>query len=558
MKKKYGKYLLISIIFLVVVFSISVYVYISQINIYRELTIQVFYQNQNLTQEFKCVGNTVFNKNVDVLEEDSIIYIPKGTYLKNFKIYPANVSVQNKQYSLKIFQSNRVVVDTLFNDTILINYVPQNNSVLNSKIEILSLLYQFNQKYIYWVLYFFLIILATFYFIKKYDYFNRIILIVLCVSTSIVVYHLVYLETQRVWTGLYIQISLFSLIILLINFLMRNIANKQKDVITVFSSTFLTIIGIEIILRIFGINSTYLEKRESYYLSPDEQYKIHDYHTNKANSIHYLQSEEFKYERKTNSLGFSDIEFVKDTSSSMILALGDSFTEGDGAPYDSTWVKQLELKIVKNDTNKYIVYNAGVCGSDPFYEYKLLKDKLLYYNPRTVIVAYGYDLDDVIMRGGVERFAKSELVIATNWWEKIYRHSYICRLIVHNLLGYNYLLLSELEYESGKERAVYQLQKSIDLFLELSENENFELLIVFYPLKEELIEDAYFYNNILIDYCSKKNINNLDLLEYYSNTIKINSDTASNYYWNIDGHHNSIGYEIFASGVYEKLKKMGY
>ncbi len=69
------------------------------------------------------------------------------------------------------------------------------------------------------------------------------------------------------------------------------------------------------------------------------------FHTWPPNDEHeYHAPGEFRYTRMSNNLGLSEenIPEVKPANEFRIIGLGDSFTEGVGAPYDSTWVKQLE------------------------------------------------------------------------------------------------------------------------------------------------------------------------------------------------------------------------
>jgi lysophospholipase L1-like esterase len=341
-------------------------------------------------------------------------------------------------------------------------------------------------------------------------------------------------------------------------FLLRKNHEKRKNILTSVTSVIITLFVAEIILRLMGYNATYFEIRESYYKSIYESNAIRDYHTHIENSTHYLQAKEYSYNRKTNSLGLSDEELKLDTTKQLIIALGDSFTEGDGAHSDSTWIKFLEREYNSNEKHNYKFFNAGVCGSDPFYEYRLLKDKLIEYQPEIVIVGYGYDLNDIVIRGGMERFGNYDIVLKEHWWEVIYKHSFTFRLFIRNILGYNDLLLTEDEYTTEKDRALKQLIESIDLFSELSKENGFELLIVFYPQKKELAKGKFHSNYILIEYCKKNKIHNLDLLAYYKNDLTIREEDIEDYYWKIDGHHNARGYEIFAKGVYSKLKEMGY
>ena len=160
----------------------------------------------------------------------------------------------------------------------------------------------------------------------------------------------------------------------------------------------------------------------------------------------------------------------------------------------------------------------------------------------------------------MERFESGKTAINYKIWEPIYAVSFICRLIVHNLFGYNDLLLSHSDYENEKQRAIKQLKESLLNFKELSEVFGFELLIVFHPMKKEIDNKKYDNesncNDQLMRFANENGINYVDLLQYYTEVENISSVNSQKYYWKYDGHHNAAGYEKFANGVYWKLRQM--
>ncbi|OPZ97352.1 MAG: hypothetical protein BWY70_01523 [Bacteroidetes bacterium ADurb.Bin408] len=286
------------------------------------------------------------------------------------------------------------------------------------------------------------------------------------------------------------------------------------------------------------------------------------YHTLNANSTHFLKRIEYCFPRHTNSLGLSDKEpdAEKKNGDVVILGLGDSFTEGDGAHEDSTWLKFLERDMGYRPDVNYRFINAGVSGSDPFFCYMLLKDKLLRYNPDIVITTVGSDIEEIICRGGMERFKNNTRAVypRLNWWEPFYAFSYTVRLLVHKGLGYNFLLMSQEDFEKEAQIAVNQLKECLLLYKDLSASGNFKLLVVFYPMKQEIINKKYQYWDELISFAEKENIACADLLAYYKDSLNMNENNMLDYYWVHDGHHNVRGYEAFAKGVYDKLKALGW
>ncbi|MBU0487848.1 MAG: hypothetical protein KKA07_07995, partial [Bacteroidetes bacterium] len=170
-----------------------------------------------------------------------------------------------------------------------------------------------------------------------------------------------------------------------------------------------------------------------------------------------LSKPEFMYEHSYNSLGLRDKEPKCDTGIYTIIGLGDSFTEGVGSPQDSTWLRLLEANISgREKTRSFQTINAGVSDSDPFAEYLLLERKLMIYKPDLVIVAVNTtDVDDIIVRGGMERFVDGSIEYNSGpWWEFFYQFSYIVRVVVHRVLHYNFMLLSDQQYEMRKKIAM--------------------------------------------------------------------------------------------------------
>jgi len=95
----------------------------------------------------------------------------------------------------------------------------------------------------------------------------------------------------------------------------------------------------------------------------------------------------------------------------------------------------LEQKVT--DTGEdVLLLNGGIGGSDVFYEYYKLKNLLWpQYQPEEVlIVVNSSDINDVVVRGGNERFgAETVRYKRGKWWEPIYASSLMVRLITTTL-----------------------------------------------------------------------------------------------------------------------------
>jgi hypothetical protein len=76
---------------------------------------------------------------------------------------------------------------------------------------------------------------------------------------------------------------------------------------------------------------------------------------------YYSDPIEYRY----NNLGFRENKDVKSQNIGC-LALGDSFTEGEGVKHSDLWTSVLETKL------KMPVYNFGICGTGPDSWFKIL------------------------------------------------------------------------------------------------------------------------------------------------------------------------------------------
>ena len=129
--------------------------------------------------------------------------------------------------------------------------------------------------------------------------------------------------------------------------------------------------------------------------------------SNPYDTVYLGNGIEYRYPRIINSWGVSDKEWDLDIAEGKIriLYIGDSFTQGDGAPADSTYPVFLEPLLLKDSLNVEVM-NAGVCGSDPYFELNLFKYKLAPFNPDVLIFSISRPdfTQDIAVRGGLERF----------------------------------------------------------------------------------------------------------------------------------------------------------
>ncbi|MEA3448093.1 MAG: SGNH/GDSL hydrolase family protein [Bacteroidota bacterium] len=326
------------------------------------------------------------------------------------------------------------------------------------------------------------------------------------------------------------------------------VKHKSLKIKLIVNSIFISLLIIEILLRITGLNANYMEKRLGFYESA-YHFAYPNYWIHRDMKEIQTPNQDYNFKRKFNSLGYSDKEWkweaMKDKT--RILALGDSFTEGDGTHADSTWLKFLERKI-----NKSIYYfmNAGICGSDPVFELYKLKKPLKGFYPNIVIVCINQsDIQDIIMRGGYERFTDKGVTFEKGpWWEPIYAMSHLSRLFFH--IHYNKLLIPKKHYTKEINTSIETINKTITEIENFVSSHSAKLVVVFHPQKTEVKQNENPFKR-LIKKQNQKGVYIIDLYDYYQTPeIKNNID---DYYWIKDGHHNAKGYELMAEGIYQGL-----
>jgi lysophospholipase L1-like esterase len=237
------------------------------------------------------------------------------------------------------------------------------------------------------------------------------------------------------------------------------------------------------------------------------------------------------------------------------MALGDSFTEGVGADNDSTYPKQLSYLLQDSFDQPLEVWNCGFSSSDPVYQFRLFKDKLLKYDPDMIIAELNSNaLRNIIARGGFERFMPNMKVRYKSppWFEPLYGESFIVRRVVHDVFKYNWQLLSPKEMLKEEALANKIVINVIDSFALLCSQQNIKLLVVTHPLLHAFPTEYYKQLTFLIDHCNSKQIARVDVCEEFKR-MGIDSLSEALYYWPIDGHFNNRGYHYMAKGMLQKV-----
>jgi lysophospholipase L1-like esterase len=275
---------------------------------------------------------------------------------------------------------------------------------------------------------------------------------------------------------------------------------------------------------------------------------------------------EYSHYRDINSLGLTGPEFIREKAPGeyRILALGDSFTEGLGTPADTTWVKVTEARLQERYPERRITsINAGMSGNDVFTEQMMLKEKLLPFNPDLIILALNTsDMNEIIVRGGSERFQPDGTVAYRNGprWEPLYGLSYIWRAIAHQVLGYNFLLIKSRDMPARGREAAGLLDAALKSIRDLCRAKGIDFIVISHPHANEVMQGEYgdaAYNDLVASIEGERDLQFVDLLKYYTQHGIITAETAQQFYWPIDLHHNTKGYQIMGEAIAKQVVELG-
>ncbi len=284
------------------------------------------------------------------------------------------------------------------------------------------------------------------------------------------------------------------------------------------------------------------------------------YHVREPNSVTTFELPEFDYEIRTNSLGFRDIEHPLDKPAGefRLLAIGDSFTEGWGARFERTWLNVLAGNLEANypDAN-FRVISGGSSGSDPFFGYRNLEDRLLAYRPDWVLlVVNDSDIHDILVRGGMERFLPDGTTRGADGPDMpfLYKHSQFARFILFEVFDYTHSLLRRPERNRRAALAIQSLKDLLREYKSLLDARGIRFTLVLQPYRNEVARQEYQRLGELVDFAQQHSIDMIDTRHYMSQKLQEHEGRLEDLYWPIDAHFTELGYRYFAEAVEQGLK----
>lgn len=255
---------------------------------------------------------------------------------------------------------------------------------------------------------------------------------------------------------------------------------------------------------------------------------------------------DYQYANDTsNTLGFRGV--LPNKKKKIILVLGDSFTEGAGAPADSCFPFLLRKHIAQKDSSLDVL-NAGVSGNDIFFDWKMVQKLAPKYQlKQLVFVMNTTDINDVATRGGNERFCANGLLDyhSQPWWEPVYAVSFVFRLFVHKVLHLDYSLLSPQQVETRNRLALEKISNLItNEIIPWSQKNGVAILIVTHPLSYEFDNNKSNYTPLI------KTLRNIDSLKVVDCLPALKTkNNIKDLYWEHDLHFKPKGYNIITNIV---------
>ncbi len=312
-----------------------------------------------------------------------------------------------------------------------------------------------------------------------------------------------------------------------------------------FVSIIIFLVLLEAGLRLTGKWKTASEKSvgEFFYEWGYETKHLYSY---EPNDTFIMDIGEYRWEYHTNDMGYRERNIdTTDTSGIRGFVIGDSFVEGNGTAYDSSFTRHLE-GLLRKDHPDADLYICGISGFDPFFSYVALAERLMEYKPTHVIVSVNdSDFDDYTIRGGFSRFKPDGKVRYKEppAFLPYYRYSHIVRVIVHEFLKYDYYLIRRVNVDEQTREAADSISACLLKTYELCEANGIRFLAVIYPTPHEICyEDHPGTLTKVISLADKKGYPAVHLYEPLKKNMK--AGDCLSYCWYVDSHFNRKGYAL--------------
>lgn len=313
-------------------------------------------------------------------------------------------------------------------------------------------------------------------------------------------------------------------------------------------------------LRLTGIAETHSEKNFGIFINPFSQTTDSPFWLWTPNDVIKVSNRDFEFDYPTNSLGLVDRDLDTSRVADYLTFVGDSFTQGSGAPADSSMPRLFAEHLSSLDSTARVL-NAGIPASDVFFFGSLIEYKLLPLGLRRFVMCINTsDLYDYVWRGGSERFLPdgSTTTRQAPWYFGIYRTSHLFRAFFHGVLRYDHSYMSHGREEALKAEAAVAFQREIVRLRELINDKGGELVVVLQPHPAQYSAgnqghlDDWAYLEELYRHLSGLGLPVINTDSAFGTLL--NNENYYRYSWLTDQHFNGRGYDLYAEIVLNALQ----
>ncbi|HRG87396.1 MAG TPA: SGNH/GDSL hydrolase family protein [Chitinophagales bacterium] len=286
------------------------------------------------------------------------------------------------------------------------------------------------------------------------------------------------------------------------------------------------------------------------------------YLTNQPGSVWIASIDGHTFTHRQNALGFREEEKQpqSDDPQHLIIGIGDSFAEGIGATGDSTWLQLMADNLNTDSACHVRTYNAGISGSDVYFEYLVLDSLLQTYQPNTVVLGINTsDIHDIVIKGGRNRFKPGGKLKYNSppWWEPLYAVSFLFRAVVHGSTKLHWTLLTVEEEAVKNKQAIDSIETAIYRFNSLVKQHRAKLLVVLHPREHEVVSGNFPFDILAGKLAADTSLHVINMQKEFARTGLITKQNSSDYFWKNDLHHNADGYRVMGTIIAGYIREKG-
>jgi lysophospholipase L1-like esterase len=275
------------------------------------------------------------------------------------------------------------------------------------------------------------------------------------------------------------------------------------------------------------------------------------------------RTDEYDAEYRHNSKGFRDTEhsFAKPEGVFRIVGVGDSFTYGQGAQFEETYLYRLEKMLNQRGGNhpEVEIIKAGIPRYFPEAERLYLEHYGMKYKPDLILVGFlANDVIDTFL--GIDAVTVSEDggYLLPKEFGKIgvwlYFNSHLSRIILHKYRSYKnrrYRFSEVYKPDGFHEKDWQTVESEFGKMVELAGRAGARVAIIHIP--QGIDDDSYSYPARRLSRLSQEQgFIFIDVLPAMKQAA--GKETL---YWEKDGHCNASGYRVIAETVYSYLTENG-